>query len=436
MIYPTRRAIVLAALGAPAALFVGLIAPGGWIVAGGWLALILGLTLVDALIGPARGDVAMDLRTPGSIGMGAEGELAVRARFAGAPPARAWAAIETDARLAAEPDRLALCFTGAVGEAVVRLLPSRRGTARITGLWVRWPGPLGLVWKQRRQAPAREIAVVPDIAAVREEAVRLFSGDALLGVKARRDTGEGSEFHALREMTAAMDTRAIDWKQSARHGKLLGKEYRTERNQPVVFAIDCGRVMCEPLDGTPRLDHALNAALRLAWVCLKVGDRVALFGFDASPRLFTGFLSGAPAFARLQRHAAALDYSSEEANFTVGLTQLGAVLERRSLVVVFTDFADTTAARLMLENVTRLTRRHRVLFVVMRDDELEGIVRAEPLSADDVSRAVTAAALLRSRAVVVERLRRLGVRILDAPAAGVGAALITTYLDLKREPSL
>jgi uncharacterized protein (DUF58 family) len=436
LIYPTRRAIVLAALGAPTALVVGVVAPGGWIAAGAWLALILGLTLLDAVIGPARGDVAIDLKPPLSIGMGGEGALALQARFSRAAPVRAWVSIETDERLSADPDRLALRFTGPVGEASVRLVPNRRGIARITGLWLRWPGPLGLTWKQTRQAPAREIAVVPNIAAVREEALRLFSRDALCGIKTQLDTGEGSEFHALREMTGAMDTRAIDWKQSARHGKLLGKEYRVERNHPVVFAIDCGRLMCEPLSGAPRLDHALNASLRLAYVCLKLGDRVAAFGFDARPRLFTGFLAGAPAFPRLQRHAAALDYSSEEANFTLGLTQLGAVLERRSLVVVFTDFADTTSAQLMLENVTRLTRRHRVLFVVMRDDELEAIARSEPLSADDVSRAVTAAALLQSRAVVVERLRRLGVRILDAPAAGVGPALIAAYLDLKREPDL
>jgi uncharacterized protein (DUF58 family) len=436
LIYPTGRAIVLAALGAPVALAIGVVAPGGWIVAGGWLALILGLTLLDAVIGPARGDVVMDIASPLSLGMGAQGELTLWARFSSAPPARAWAAIETDERLVADPDPFALRFTGAVGEAAVRLVPQRRGIARITGLWLRWPGPLGLVWKQSRQAPAREIAVVPDLAAVREEALRLFSRDALFGIKTQLDTGEGAEFHALREMTAAMDTRAIDWKQSARHGKLLGKEYRTERNHPVVFAIDCGRLMCEPLSAAPRLDHALNAALRLAYVCLKLGDRVAVFGFDARPRLFTGFLSGAPAFPRLQRHVAALDYSSEETNFTLGLTQLATALERRSLVVVFTDFADTTSARLMLENVTRLTRRHRVLFVVMRDDELETIVRSEPLTSDDVSRAVTAAALQRSRAVVVEQLRRLGVRILEAPAAGVGAALISAYLDLKREPGL
>jgi uncharacterized protein (DUF58 family) len=72
----------------------------------------------------------------------------------------------------------------------------------------------------------------------------------------------------------------------------------------------------------------------------------------------------------------------------------------------------------------------------MRDDELEAIVRAEPLSADDVSKAVTAAALLQSRAVVVERLRRLGAHILEAPASSVGAALINTYLELKQADRL
>ena len=45
--------------------------------------------------------------------------------------------------------------------------------------------------------------------------------------------------------------------------------------------------------------------------------------------------------------------------------------------MVFTDFADTTSAELMLENVGRLLQRHLVLFVVFRDEELEDMVRGE-----------------------------------------------------------
>ncbi len=271
---------------------------------------------------------------------------------------------------------------------------------------------------------------------MKDEAIRLFARDAMFGLKAQLESGDGSEFHALRELAPGMDRRAIDWKQSARHGKLLAKEFRTERNHPVIFAIDTGRLMCEPLLGAPRIDRAINAALLMAFVSLKLGDRVGFYGFDVKPGLFTGAISGAHAFPFLQRAAARLDYSSEETNYTLGLTQLNAALERRALIVVFTDFADTTSAELMLENAARLMKRHLVLFVIFRDEELEAIARREPVDPEAVSRAVTAEALLKERDVVIARLSRMGAHIVDAPAAQVGPALLSAYIDLKRRDLL
>jgi uncharacterized protein (DUF58 family) len=90
----------------------------------------------------------------------------------------------------------------------------------------------------------------------------------------------------------------------------------------------------------------------------------------------------------------------------------------------------------MLDNVARLLAQHLVIFVVMRDDELEDLVRVRPAAADDVSRAVVASALLRERDLVVARLRRLGVQVVEAPADRIGPALIDRYLDLKRRDLL
>jgi uncharacterized protein (DUF58 family) len=432
MIYPTRRAIVLTALGAPAALLIGLIAPGYWVAGGAWLALIFSLSLLDAFIGPPRSAAVISLETPRSLGIASSGAMTVRASFERASPPAAEVALETNEKIAVVPDRMPTRFSQGGAAAGAELKTLRRGEGEISQLWLRWRGPLGLVWKQVREAPARKVLVTPNIQAVKDEAIRLFSREAIFGIKSQLETGDGSEFHALRELVAGMDTRTIDWNQSARHRKLLAKEFRTERNHPVVFAIDCGRLMCEPLLGVPKIDRALNAALLLAYVSLKLGDRAGLFAFDAKPRLYSGALSGPGAFAHLQRLAAGIDYSAEEANYTLGLTQLGAALERRSLVVVFTDFADTTSAELMLENVARLMRRHLVLFVVMRDEELESIARREPKGADDVSRAVTADALLKGRDVVGAKLRRLGAHIVDAPSDRIGPSLISAYLDLKR----
>ena len=424
------------AAGAPLSLAMGTMAPGLWLVGVGWILLAAALVLIDALSGPgARGPV-LRVSAPPLLSINGAGEASVSATFAGSAPKRLEFAVETSGKLAIAPPRGVATVRGAVGAATFALTPVRRGDAALTEVWARWRGPLGLVWKQLAERLEQRVAITVDIAGVKQEAVRLFSRDALHGLKTQLEAGEGSEFHALTDFQPGMDTRTIDWKQSARHGQLLSKEYRAERNNPIVLAIDCGRSMCEPVGGLARIDWALNASLLLAYVSLKLGDRVGLYSFAARPGALSGPVGGVRAFAGLQRAAGAIDYSSDETNYTLGLADLADRLERRSLVVVFTEFTDPTSAELMLETVGRLLSRHLVVFVVMRDEELEDLVRAKPATPEDVSRAVIAQSLLRERDLVVARLRRLGVQIVDARAAGVGAALLDRYLEIKRRNRL
>lgn len=229
-----------------------------------------------------------------------------------------------------------------------------------------------------------------------------------------------------------MERRAIDWNQSARHMTLLAREYRIERNNQIVFAIDSGRVMCEPVGGLPRVDRAISAALLGAYSALKLGDRVSLFGFDSRPRISSGAVSGTRAFTQVQRLAAQLDYSTAETNFTLALATLSGELNRRSLIIVFTEFTDQTGAELMIRAAASLMARHLVLFVVLRDDELEEMAGAEPESVDHVSRAVIAAAMLRERRLVISRLKHVGIHVLEAAHDAVGPALVRQYLEFKR----
>lgn len=436
MIYPTRRAVFLAAAGAPLALAVGLLAPGLWLLGACWALLALGLVVVDAALAPSPGRLSLGLSAPRSLGVGAPGEAFVEAAFAGAAPGWLEVAVGVNSRLSLSPQRAGVKPTGGAGRIRFALTPLRRGEGVFEQLWARWNGPLGLAWVQRTDTLDRRTPITPDIQGIKDEALRLFARDAPFGAKAQLETGEGAEFHALKEFQTGMDLRSIDWKQSARHGRLVGREYRTERNHHVILALDCGRLMCAPLGGTPRIDRAINAALLLAFVSLKLGDRVGLFAFDSRPRVSSGVTAGAQAFPLLQRLAAGIDYSVEETNFTLGLTTLAGQLKRRGLVVVFTDFADPTSAELMIENVGRLLRTHLVLFVVLRDEELESLVAAEPVEPDDVSRAVIAQTLLHQREIVVGRLRRLGAHIVEAPVDRIGPALVNSYLDAKRRDLL
>jgi uncharacterized protein (DUF58 family) len=436
VIYPTRRAVAVAGAGLPIAGVATAVAPGLWLVGVAWLVLALGLIAADAALGASRRRLRLEAELPRGMGIGAGAHAQFAAQFSGpALPHHAEFALDLNARLESSARRSARVSAGQTGVEFL-LRPVRRGVGEVHRIWTRWQGPFGLVWKQRIDSLDAKIAITPNVGLVKEEALTLLTRNMLFGQHMRLQLGESAEFHALTEFRTGMDRRAIDWKQSAKHASLLAREYRAESNQHIVVALDTGRLMCEPVAGQPRLDRALHAALLLAYAALKLGDRIGFFAFDARPRLSSGAVAGAGAFQLLQRLAADLDYSSEETNYTLGLTQLGAELERRSLIVVFTEFADTTSAELMIDNIERLLRTHLVLCVVFRDEELESLTAKEPLEPEDVSRAVIADGLLRARMLVIARLRRMGVHIVEAATEQVGMKLLNAYLDLKRRDLL
>ncbi len=435
MIYPTRRVVVMAVLGAPVALVAGLIQPGLWLAAPAWLLAVGVLMLVDALFAPSPQAAVVDFEAPGYLAVAAPAKAGLSVAFGtrGRTPRALQAALDAEPRVGLLNVR---GRTEEAGRFVFDLQPERRGQAVFTEAVLRWQGPLGLIWRQARRKLAVTAPIGSDIRRIEDEAVHMFSRDALHGAKVQLELGEGAEFHALSEFHSGMDRRTVDWKQSARHQTLLAKEFRTERNHQIVMALDCGRVMSEPIDGAPRIDRAIHGALILAYASLRSGDRAGLFAFDDRPRLSTGSLSSVAGFPLLVRQAAAIDYGVEETNYALGLSTLSASLKRRSLVVIFTEFADSTAAELMIETTGRLIKRHLVLFVVMRDEELEALVTAPPRMPEDVLRAVVAATLLRERDLVLARLRRLGAHIVEAPADRIGPEVLNAYLDLKRRDLL
>ncbi|MCW1428935.1 DUF58 domain-containing protein [Novosphingobium sp. JCM 18896] len=431
MIVPTLRAAVLVALAAPVALVIAAAAPGAWIAAPALGGALLLLVLADALVAGALRDVT--LTAPRDVEVGDEATLLGHAQFSGGQRSRVDLALALDPRLA-PGGRAAFPLTRADGawRGTFAFTPSRRGTGAVDRLWLRWAGPLGLGARQVSHPLDQTVRVWPNIGFVRSPALQTFLKDAQYGLIARRIRGEGTQFEALTEYEPGMDRRRIDWKSSARHVHLYAKEFETERNNQIVFAFDCGQTMCEPIGGVPRIDRAVSAALATSYVALKGGDRVALFGFAARPEVSTPFVTDSREFHRLQSAAAGLDYHAQEPNFTLALATLAGRLQRRSLIVIFSDFTDPTSAELMIESIGRLVARHVVLFVTMTDEELEDLAMAEPGDMQALAMSVTADSLLRQRALVTRRLKQIGVDVVEAPYSQIGTRLIDAYLAIKR----
>jgi len=439
-----------------------------WVLYGAGTALALA---VDAALAPRPGDVRWELELPPSMGIGEAHDAVLRVALArqpgpagaGRPVTVVLAVLDVGGPLAPvsvvsgelrATGRDAGQGAGARGVLTFPLVAERRGTGRIEAVWLRVPGPLGLIEHTVRAETDRTVAVHPSLGRVRRAAIRFADRRTYLaGLKIERYVGDGTDFEALREFMPGHDSRSIDWKATARHRRLLCREFRAERDHQVVLAFDTGRLMAEPVarrrlpdgpDGPdrvagagerpiPRLDHAIHTGLVLAYVALRSGDRVGLYAFDERPRRFAAPQAGSRWFPGLLDLTAGLDYTDAETNFTLGLTELAGRLHRRSLVVVMTDFVDSITAELMADNLSRLSRRHLVLFVALRDPLLDTLVTARPDSLLDVQRAVVAADLERDRERVLARLRRVGVFALDLPPARVEPRVIERYLEIKRK---
>ena len=429
---PTPFALVVIAAGLVLAVLPALGFVAGWVLWAAYLAALAPLLILDALIAPRPRSLNWSLETPEALHVGVAHTLVLDARL----PARWDAALEAELDVEGPlPSPGTARGRGETGRFRLEwpLLPDRRGVVRFETLWMRYRSPLRL-WHVVVQEPiAREVPVLPDLPRIRAEALRYYSDrEFRMGLKTERYIGDGSEFDSLKEFVHGDDRRAIDWKSTARHRRLLARHHRAERNHPVILTLDTGRLMAEPVAGLTRLDHAVRSALLLAHACLRTGDRVGLFTFDARARMLHPPSGGIHELHALVAAATRVSYTSEETNFTLGLTQLGQHLSRRSLIVLLTEFADTVTAQLMVENVGRLVRRHLVVFVSIRDPALEAFMERPLGSLSDLGGAVVTQTLRRERGRVHLDLRRLGVRVLDVPPQLIAPDLIRQYLDIRR----
>ena len=433
MIRPTRRAVLLLALGLPVALLPALAGEGLWVAWVAYLLVLLAATALDAILLPPQRSIRLEVDCPKRLYIGTTREISVRvSRADGGPNISGTAAVDLgDLADPCAPQQVQISNKHE-NSLIFPLRARRRGALLLDKAWLHWAGPLGLMARVWSKPVEQVVPVIPDLGAVRTAALQFFGNRRTeTGLKSERYTGDGTEFESLRHYVTGLDIRSIDWKATARNARLMCREYRAERNHQVIIALDCGHLMSEPIDGIPRIDHAITNALTLGYCCLRTGDRVGLYSFDSRQRSYLAPQGGIHSFPDIQQESANIEYGTDETNFTLGILQLSQRLKRRSLIVVFTDFTDSVSARLMVENLDRLARRHLVLFVALADPLLQQLEDDLPGSLSSIHQSVVASDLHQERRKVFARLRRSGIQLLEIQPGQVSTSLINRYLEIK-----
>jgi uncharacterized protein (DUF58 family) len=315
--------------------------------------------------------------------------------------------------------------------------PTARGDASLGPAVIRGIGPWRLGWRQTTLPETRAVRVDPNLAAIDVyEALARRGQLAEIGLRTMRLRTDGSEFERVRDAFPDDPLRSINWRATARTGRLMATELIPERAQPLVVCLDHGRLMGIGAGELTKLDHAINAALLLVHVALRSGDRAGMLAFADT---VTGTLPPRAGTAQLRRFLDAtrpIQPGETEADYDEALNYYSRWQTRRSLVVIFTDVIDLDQGMALIRLCARLRRRHLPLVVTVRDPALDDAASALPRSGDDAYARAVAGGLIADREDTLTMLRRSGVETIDADARTLSPRLVNRYLDLKRRARL
>lgn len=313
-----------------------------------------------------------------------------------------------------------------------RVRPLNRGHFVFPRCELELPSPLRL-WRQRRYLEARgETRVYPDFA-------RLYGAELMavdhwlnqIGVRGGQRRGLGLEFHQLREFRDGDTLRQIDWKATARKRTPIAREYQDERDQQILFLLDCYCRMRSQDGDLSHFDHALNASLLLAYVALRQGDAVGAMTFAGDDRRHLPPGKGSAQLGALLNTVYDLQTSQRPADFPEAVQAVLSRQRRRALVILVTNLRDEDDEEL-LGAVKRLGRQHRVLVASLREEVLDTL-RQEPVARYEQALAYTGTIdYLNARNGLHEKLAAHGVPVLDARPSELGPELISRYLGWKR----
>jgi uncharacterized protein (DUF58 family) len=441
---PSRRAawicagLALATLGARAA---GAPLPALAAAAGAAAALLLAATAVDlwrARRAWQRQPLQLNRRLPAALALGVPREVVLELDN---PGPRAWQLDlhdHPDGRLGHEGLPLTLKIAPATQlRARYRLVPHQRGAMQFAPAELRLNTPWGLAQLRRRAGGEALLRVYPDFAQVARYA--WLAGDRRLvemGIKSYTQRGEGTDFKELAEYRPGDDIRHVDWKATLRLGRPIVREFQDERDQSVLFLLDCGRRMRAAEDegqGSGHFDHALNAMMLLAYVALGSGDAVGALTYGNPGRQERHF---APRKGRATLHAmmAAL-HDLEPGTGHADLQQAAAELmkrqPKRSLIVVLTNLRGEDAAE--VAPALRLLRtRHLVLLASLRESALREATEQALSDATAARRVAAAHALEQARRDAIQRLADKDALVLDVEPGQLPSALVNRYHAVKR----
>jgi len=293
---------------------------------------------------------------------------------------------------------------------------------------VRAAGPLGLAWWPRALSCERRLRVVPDLFRSNAE----VKGTAHAGTQAGYRLGEGVDALRLRDYRDGDAPRVIDWKATARAGRLISRDFAREHELQIVIVVDAGRSSGLRAGALDRFGHYVNVAARLAQFAAERDDLVGLVLYADRPLAAVAPARGASAVAHLRSLLAAARVERTESNPLYAATRVRSLVRHRSLVVLLTDVDDASTESQLAQAVRFLLPKHLPFVAALSSADAEAMGRAPAIGWLDPYRALAAQEYCTGLARKIRALNALGAPALIARPEHLEHAVFAAYEDFQR----
>ena len=418
--------------------------PKAWWLAAAWDILILTVLCVEWLRLPRPSDLVArrEFLDPLGIGMTSRVRIELRSRATrGARRARNLAAVRIKDHFPDQfeaPVQAEIRWAGQQsGHGLYSVRPRQRGTYAFGDLYLRYRGTPGLVVRLVRASVGQTVRVYPNLEEAQKHALFLTrSRQVEMEKRYRRLRGRGREFESLREWVEGDEPRDICWTATSRAARLMVRQYQFERSQQVMILMDAGRLMQSKIGDWSKLDHAVNSALALAQVALRVGDRVGLMIYGARVKQFLPPGGGPAQLRAILELLEGVVAEPVEPNYRRAVDTLLARMKKRALVVLFTDLAESAGVPDLVLYSSRMMHRHLPLVLALQHPELVELAESAPASAKEIYRQGAAVELLARRERQIHKLQELGVLAMDTLPDRLSLQAISQYLEVKERALL
>ncbi len=313
--------------------------------------------------------------------------------------------------------------------------PLQRGDTSFEPIRLLIASRLGLWQGIKRTGEKDTVKVYPNFATIHH--FLLLSIDQQLsqiGIRQHQRRGEGLDFHQLREYRQGDSLRQIDWSATSRLKKLISKEYQEEKDQNIIFLLDCGRRMRAKDEHLSHFDHTLNALLLLAYIALKQGDAVGLLSFGG-PQRWLAPQKGTYHINTLLNQVYDLHATLEASDYVHVATHLNQRIRKRSLIVLVSNFREEDITE--LEPCMHLLSQHHLLLTVNLKEEILDTIIDKPIENDAEALLYAETILhLKQRQKLQETMLHKGITAVDTTPKHLATHLVNNYLDIKRSGRL